>query len=345
MLAAMSEVGTREHTSPIEVMGPGTNSATRIFRVPYQQRFLAARAILGYSKLEYGTGGDVTGLRRLTPIPHPDLQPYGSGDGPGNMVATSIRDIKPHRSIGSVISPYDSLVKAFATRNVYAEADITVEYSNPGYSASSEMDLQEGIVGGWPLREAERFTVIQEPTPTSSYITLPGGVLKLAGVPGSPGGIALAQNVGKIFPTLQFKVLWKRLPDLLFSLSTPTYWQKRIFGDPNVPTQYPLIGTVNKNLWAGFKAGTLLLENVKPIPVTAPFVGLYEWDIEFTFNLDVKGWNWKYYPIAPNNKWYFVSNDGVVYPAGSIPDDVSIYNERDFNLLFDVRDHTGYGGF
>ena len=418
----LSERGPRDGSSPVESFGPGAATTQRIFRCEWANRFKAARAILGYSDLEYNGSGKIIGLRRLTPLPHPDIQ-AGITDGPGNMYAVKINSITPVKATGSSVSTYDSNAKTGgnAKRTSFYYADINVQYENPGYTVATETEIGEqafqasGITGtltttteihitstaptsawvgraftiiagtatagtytvltvdtgtnkitlnnpagtvgqtvtdgtveevpgAYSVREIERFVRILEPTPSFDYVQLPGGTfnfIKNGG--GGPTGVIPNTNFGRIFGTTQHKLLWKRLPFFLYNLSTPSDWQKRIWGDNDYPDRLPLIGTINKYYWAGFRPGTLLLENVRPIPVDSMFGYVYEWDIEFTLNHDPHGWNWKYYyPQSSNTTdrgWYYVGAGSTYYAPGSVPDDKSIYNERDFDLLFDVRDN------
>lgn len=424
-VSKLSERGIRELSSPVESFAPGASTTSRIHRTEWTDRFIAARAILGYSKLELNGSNQIIGLRRLTPLPHPDIQAGEDLIGPGNMWATRINSITPQAPdpAGSSVSTEDSAAKTggSAKRATYLMADLNVQYENPGYSCLTEEDIGEGTgfstvaitgtvdtptneiilttgiavadwlgktlvisagtataatyviiavlstsrvrveksagtagqtittgevkyeAGDWSIREFERFTRILEPQPSSEYITMPGGTLAfLKSGGGGPTG-KIAQNVGKIFSTIQYKLLWKRLPFALYSLSNPTKWQKRIWGSD---TNTPLIGTVNKYEWNGFKAGTLLFENCRPIPVDSMFGYLYEWDFEYTLHLDVNGWNRKYYfPPASSGAgdagFYFVGKS-TYYDTGSVPDGESIYNERDFSLLCDVRDVPPY---
>ena len=66
----LSERGPRDGSSPVESFGPGAATTQRIFRCEWANRFKAARAILGYSDLEYNGSGKIIGLRRLTPLRH-----------------------------------------------------------------------------------------------------------------------------------------------------------------------------------------------------------------------------------------------------------------------------------
>lgn len=337
------EKGTRDGTARVDQFGMGANSSNRLVWCPWEDRYKIARAIIGYSKLAKEDGIDpdkITGLRRLTPLAHPDINPLDLDDGPGNMFASRINSIKGHKPLVGELSENDADINALAKKNVFEAAIFEVQYENIGYQVREDDEVTD-----WPENEFERFLEILEPTPSSSYITLPGGTLNYIRESGStpPHGLPINFNVGKIFSTMQFKFLWKRLPFDLFNPIAQSNWAKRIWGDPADPDAEKLIGSVNKTEFLGFAAGTLLLENVRPIPVRSPFYFIWEWDFEFTLNFNPNRWNFLYYfnnaaAGATDRGFYFVGAGTTYQAPGSLDDDTSIYNEREHKLLFDVRD-------
>lgn len=340
----LQERGTRDGSALNEQFGMGANSATRKIWCTWADRYKVARAYIGYSELARENMGDpteITGLRRLTPLPHPDAEVMPSADGPGNMFASRINSITGYKALAGESSPYETNVNASVKRNVFTRAEIEVQYENIGYQVREEADLPS-----WPEGEQDRFLEILEPTPSSSYVTLPGGTLNYikSGGGSPPTGLPINFNVGKIFSTMQFKFLWKRLPFDLFDPTNQSSWAKRIWGDPAAPTAEKLIGSVNKTTFLGFLPGTLLLENVRPIPVRSPFYFIWEWDFEFTLNYNPNYWNYLYYfPISSagttDRGFYLVGAGTTFYANGSVPDNYSLYNEREHALLFDVRDN------
>lgn len=337
------ERGTRDGSGRVDQFGMGANSMVRPMWCPWVDRYKIARAIIGYSKLAKENVGDpteITGLRRLTPLPHPDIDIADPDDGPGNMFASRINSIKGFKPLPGELSEHDEDINADTKKNVYSRAEIEVQYENIGYQIREDDDVPD-----WPENEWYRYLEILEPTPSSSYITLPGGTLNyIKSGGGGPTGLPINFNVGKIFSTMQFKFLWKRLPFDLFDPTNQSKWAKRIWGDPSDPTAAKLIGTVNKTSILGFLPGTLLLENVRPIPVRSPFYFIWEWDFEFTLNYNPNFWNYLYYfPVSTagvtDRGFYLVGSGTTFHANGSVPDNYSLYNEAEHNLLFDVRDN------
>lgn len=339
-LTYYQERGTRDGSANQTQFGVGANSGTRPVWVDWVDRYKAARAIIGYSQLEIDSGTDeILGLRRLTPLPHPDAETAGSDDGPGNMFATRINGIKGYKPLAGTSSTIETPVNADVKKNVFSRAEIEILYENPGYQVRVDEDLPD-----WPIGEEQRFFEVLEPTPSSSYITLPGGTMNYIRDTGTsaPHGLPVNYNVGKVFSTMQLKFMWHRLPYNLFDVTNQTLWAKRIFGDPDDATAVPLIGTVNDSPWLGFPTGTLLLENVRPIPVKSPFYYVWEWNFEITWNYNPRGWNNLYYfspASGAGSGMYFVGKGTTYYAPGAVPDDTSIYNERDHSLVLNVADN------
>lgn len=96
-------------------------------------------------------------------------------------------------------------------------------------------------------------------------------------------------------------------------------------------------GTVNSSQFFGYSPGTLLLSDFRPMQKFNIY-GRKEWALEFTFAYDPNRWNFKYFyadrTTATDRGFYFVGAGTTYYAPGSLPDDVSIYNERDHADIF-----------
>lgn len=339
-LTYIAERGVRDGSGEIISYSPGGSSISRAVWVNWAQRYRAAKFLLGYATLEYvtGTSGPIAALRRLTPMPHPNAG--NAVDDVGQFFAMKISRIKPYKPLGQVTGA-DTL-----SRTTNYRADIELTYENPGYAVLSEADITVG--GIWQNQEFRRFLRIMEPAQTVTHVTLPGGTMRYidpAGVVGTGKAHTkpIGTNVGKTFPVNQEKYLWCRLPYDLYNPSALSAWAKRIWGDPATPATIPLIGTVNKTTFLGRGPGTLLLQNVRAIPKEAMFGGVYEWDFEVQLAYDLNGWNRLYYypagSVGASERGFFLVGAGTTYYApGSVPDNYSIYNEREFSAIFDVRD-------
>lgn len=340
----LKERRVREQGSPIESLGMSETGATRTVWVPWEQRFIATRAILGYSRLQRDELNSVVGLNRLTPLPHPDIDNVDPDAKSAYLYATKITEIKPFKPKAGEL-PTDveqSMVidGGVASRSTFLLADITVQYENPMYYVLQDDDE----IVGWPTAEYSRFLRLLDVTDSVEYITMPAGTLKYAkDGGGEPTGIPIGFNAGRIFPKQTYKFRWCRLPEELYSPYTAaTNWQKRIWGDP-LSGNVPLIGTVNNGTFLGKRAGTVLFESIRPIPNPDMFGNIYEWDFEFIFHYDPNGWNNKYFYTSDEAKatqrgFYLVSATGAYYAPDAIPDGRSIYNISNLNQLFDVRD-------
>lgn len=332
-----AERGVRDGSSEVISYSNGGSSVARQEWVNWADRYKAGKFFLGYSALEYvsGTSGPIAALRRLTPMPHPNAG--NAVDDVGQFYAMKMPRIKPYKATGQVTGA-DGLSRA-----TFTKAEIEITYENPGYAVLTEADIT--VSGVWQNQEYRRFLRIMEPTQTVSYITLPGGTLKYitSTGTGAANGKAIGANVGKVFPVNQEKYLWCRLPYDLYNPSALSVWAKRIWGDPASPSTIPLIGCVNKTSFFGRAPGTLLLQNVRPIPRDAMFGGVYEWDFEVQLAYNLNGWNKLYYypagTVGASDRGFFLVGAGTTYYApGSVPDNYSIYNEREFSAIFDVRD-------
>lgn len=332
-LTKFNERGQRENATWTEAVAVDGSGSTRRVWLRWGERFLGSRAIVGFSQLEY-SGLIVTGLRRLTPLPHPDNTGNYTTGAP-YLFASGVQSIRPFKVTGNAgNSGIDS-----SGRSNYLNADVEIQYANPRYVVLSEAQMPT-----WPADEWQRFVRIDDSTTTGTYIMLPGGTLKYwrPDVPTPtvrPNGIPINFNFGKVVSVTELKLTWCRLPFALYSFAAPTKWQKRIWGyAPDAIDS--LLGTVNKTAFLGYAPGCLLFSNIKPIPRASIF-DITEWDFEITLGIDPNGWNYKYYSSAdPSDTargWYKVASD-MYYADGSTPDEKSIYNERELRHIFDVRD-------
>jgi hypothetical protein len=337
-----AERGVRDGSSPIERFGVDASDATRKFFVPWDERFLAASAILGRSEIEYyvdgGGNSTPTGLKRLVPLRHPDTVVY-----PFYLWASHITEVKGHQFAGNRVGGDSSIA------NTFTKAEITVQYESVDYQMFNDSQVTNPATGEawvWPDDEWVRYTSIGEMTTSTEYITLPGGTIQYCRSTGTaePHGRPIPFGTGIVKPIMEFKVTWKHIPFAIVSPYGDEFfcpWKRRIWGDGD--TIKPYIGSVNKTDFMGYKAGTLLFSNIRLIPKKSPYL-VPEWDIEFTFAVDPYKWNYKLFvpttSVGDNLEWLLAirptSGTTTHYAEGSIPDSKCIYNEREFTNLFRV---------
>lgn len=334
-LTKFAERGVRDGSSPTEAFATDGSAATRLFFVKWSERFLAASAILGYADIGY-TGITPDGLRRLTPLIHPDTTVF-----PQLWYASAITKVEGHKFTGNRIGSDTSIA------NTFKWAKIEVQYEQLGYLV---IDDTATIVPGtadafsWPGDEYRRWVSFGEPRTSTDYVTLPGNILKYARSAGTavPHNRPIPFNVGISLPIMELPVTWHKVPYDIFNpnlssaISNP--WPTRIWGDAST---LPYLGSVNKTTFLNRPPGTLLFSNIRPIPRKSAFLRP-EYDIEFTFAFDPHGWNYKaYISVGAATEWISVvkeSSPGAVtyYAPGSVPDGMSMYNEREFRDLFKV---------
>lgn len=327
-LTRFNERGQCDNSTFDERIGVDVNSTRRKVWCAWSERFKAARAFLGYSQLERDGGGAVIGLRRLTPLKHPD----NTGDyvnGAPYLWASAVGST-PYKVTGNAgTSAVDT-----SGRSNFQQAQIEIEYANPRYIVKEDADVTSYPAGN----EWERYTRVEGGTSTSNYIMLPGGTLKYFRSAGAaaPHGLPINYNYGKVLTIQEIKLTWCRLPYDLYQIGSLSNWAKRIWGVAGTP---PLLGKVNKTSFLGYPAGIVLFSDIRPI-IRDSYFDVTEWDFEITLAIDMNGWNYKYYSPAAGASgrgWYKVATDSY-YAEGSTPDDKSIYNEGALNYIFDVRD-------
>lgn len=327
-----AERGVRDGSSPSEAFTPDGSPSTRKFFVPWAQRFTAATAILGYTQIGY-TGSTPDGLRRLLPLRHPDTSVF-----PYYWWAAGITKVEGHKFTGKRVGSDSS------TANTFEKAEITVQYEQVNYYMWDESAV---VIPGtstpwiWPDDEWARYTSIGEIRTSTDYLQLPGGLLyycRPSPSTDAPHNKPIPFNAGLILPIMEFPVTWKKIPYEIMSPYVDSPWRDRIWGDGTNP---PYIGTVNKHDFLGYRAGTLLFSGIRLIERKSPFL-VPEWDVEFTFAVDPRKWNYKaFIPPKADTEWLLVvkrNNDNTIthYAEGSIPDNKTLYNERDFTELFQV---------
>lgn len=337
-----AERGSRDGSSPSESFGAEGSSATRKFFVPWDERFLAATAILGYSQIGYD-GSAPDGLRRLIPLRHPDTSVF-----PYYWYAASITNCTGHKFSGKRTGSDSSVA------NTFDKAELTVQYEQVDYLMFNDSTTVNPVTGDpwtWPTDEWVRYTSIGEMTTSTNYLALPGGTIQYARNPAlplptaPPHGKPIPFATGIVQPIMEFKLTWKKVPFQIVSPYlgyTANPWKRRIWGD-GTNTYLPYIGTVNKTSFLKYPAGTLLFSNIRMIPRKSPYL-VPEWDVEFTFAVDPRKWNYKLYvppkAEADNFEYYLAirptSGTTTWYDQGSIPDYKCLYNEREFTELFQV---------
>jgi hypothetical protein len=341
------ERSVRDGNSRRESFGPDECSATRHVAVKWAERYEAVKRFVGYSEIELDANDEPFRLVRLTPLVHPNVS---------FLYATKVTNLVGYKPLQT---PPVVPVSDGVTYLDYERAWLDLMYEHVPYAVSEDNEVSA---------EWERFTSFGGWRPSADYLMMPGGMLMYVRAGGAaPNTFPIPFNVGKVLPIVEARVTWHRLPYSLANPTDPGPWFKRMFGTPKVaavppdpgnpedpgtpevPAQKPWIGTVNsKDLW-GFAPGHILLSNVE-LQLRRSVVGTLEWDVTFILAFDPNKWNYKYFhetkksspgaELGANSGWYFVAKNATV-PGGSegaIPDDHTIYNERDHAAgLFQVR--------
>lgn len=323
----VEERGVRDGSSPEEAFEVDASSATRVFHCKWEHRAAFVQWMIGYSQTWDDAG--TTKLSRLLPQQHPDYP---------DLIAVKARlrgfrwmtNSEPDVEPDPPDEPYYQFTESQI--NVFDKADVTVEYAHADYDRASD-----DLIYGGGFTEMDRFVIRGEVTPSGEYLQLPGASLKYfrsTGV-GAPHGQAINFNAGKVLPGEKFTLTWTRLPDAVWTPESGLY--QLIYGTGPF-TAVPYLGCVNKTEFYGRYPGTVLLDGVRPIRRKSPLGAGFEWDLEYSFNFDPNGWNWKYYydPTGGASGWYFVGNTQY-YAPGSLPDDKAVYNEAELLDLFSVN--------
>lgn len=338
------EAGVRNSTSPNESFEIDSTTATRVFKCLWEYRFEAVKYFLGYGMTYVDSEGEepVTKITRLMP------QPYGD-DLPG-LFATKVTGIKGHKweEYEFPETPADG-----SGRNIWHKAEFTVLYEQVPYSIVADADMVE--VEGFPGEMQRYLEDAVDIQPSGEYLQLPGAVMRYIDPDSGPAHKKpVPFNTGKIVAQEIFHVVWHRVPENVWTPESNLY--NRIYSgekDELGDTYVPFFGAINRNKFLGRPKGTVLLNNIIPRRRKSPLGYGYEWDISYEFAYKPSGWNWLYYfnPGTANattgvitgqgegNGWYFVNAfDDTQYTADVLPDNRSIYNARDFALLFSPAD-------
>lgn len=319
------EVRNGDH--PTETRKVDDNTMTRTFFTKWDQRFNFVEHVLGRS-VTWDSGG-TTKLSRLLPDStfgrHPEFT---------QIMADRIEYIKGH---------------GYGTDNIgqfpeYEKAKIQVFYSHAPYVIQSDAGT---------TNETQRFVYIGAETESESEaFTLPGGCFKFTTAGGTGAhGKPVPYNVSIVRPIERFTLWWDDLPFDLLSSDGALY--KRLYFGQNsgfggLPDGIPFIGCANSALLdvpsAGqkYNAGQLLLEGVRRVkeksPLAAAGTSGWRYRVGFKFAFTPRGWLDLIFfnPATPADSDYCrVSNDGVHYAVGAMPDKKGLYNVRDMSTLFD----------
>lgn len=317
----------------------GEVSMTRKFWIFATDRLKVAEYFLGYSKEQDSR------LRRLLPL---------TDDDDTTFVASGVTYLREQKFTGPTGA--NPLLPGNRTTNpapvtggvnaAFYRGEIEVRYTRIQYRLLSDDDCPADT-------EYNRFLQLMEPRPASNILTLPGHVFRYACPPGSvttpPDQTNIPFNIPRIFPAVEIPVIWYRIPASVFQFSSPGPYLKRYLGDATTTPETPSWwGTINKYETLGFRAHTLMLTDWRlvPRPSIVPETGYLsiDWDIHYTFLYDPNRHTFKYFNHVkpPSGSWtdrsgfYQVTSNGTYYSpgAGTLPDNTSVANERDFSYLF-----------
>lgn len=351
--------------SPQESYTGDVFRARRIFDVPYPQRWVFIKYILGTATIE-GTPTD-NKIKREKPDQYYIY--YGSNGGPNAgaaksfMVATGLESIE---CLGQQIL-YESLGSGSKLQTSYYDiARITINYESVTYRVEPLNGSQSVSVDEYDLSQ---FTTVFK-QPTAEFLSLPFGAYKwvefdkngkpmLDSKTKEPVGILVAGAQGKIISASEIVIIHHKVPGIPAAIKTH-------------------IGSVNNAAWPalGAEKGQLLLTNVELKP--------YRWledqrlyDITFKmkyFNpepdkvqvnqpiTEPRGHNWflQHFPVskdtnlklpgavakvlAGSQSYKLITHNGFppiehydtvkdVLPAGAVPGN-TVYKYKDFSELF-----------
>jgi hypothetical protein len=327
-------------SSPEESLEIDSAGATRTFRVKWDKRKDFAKYMLGY-----GVTWDDSGTRRLSrllPRAHPDYP---------DLVATKVTRIVGHKWTGVAVNSVTAGYAADSARhhghpayqwtdaqiNQYQDAEVTIQYDHAPYARAEDAAIYASGTG-----ELDRYVIRGETTPGAEALQLPGAVLNyIREAPDTypPHTIKIPFNAARVLPQEKFVLTWHRVPEDVWD-TTSTLYERVYTGDDVGGVTTPYFGAVNRQPFYGRDGGTVLLSGVRPVLKKSPLGSGFEWDIEYTFDFDPYGWNWKFYfgtgANAVYNGWYLVGKSTTHYFSDTLPDDYAIYNTRDLNKLFSV---------
>lgn len=361
--------------SPQESYTGDTFRARRTFDVPYPQRWVFIKYMLGTATIE-GTPTDNTIVREK---PDQYYVYYGSNGGPNGgaaksfMVATGLESIE---CLGQQIL-YDSLGSGSKLQTSYYDiARITINYESVTYRVEPLIGSQSVSPDEYQLSQ---FTTVFK-QPTAEFLSLPFGAYKWVefdknGLPlldaktKEPVGIMVQGAQGKIISASEIVVIHHKVPGIPAAIKTH-------------------IGSVNLYDWdaLGAKKGQLLLTNVELKP--------YRWledqrlyDITFKMKFfdpepgavntsqpttEPRGHNWflQHFPVSKDTNlklpgavarvlqgsqsYKLITHNGFppieaydnvtnILPAGAVPGN-TVYKYKDFSLLFKNYEYASRDG-
>lgn len=341
-LTKIAPLGVRDGTHRrYAIDSNGEVSLTRKFQIHATDQYKVAEYFLGKSRFVSADSR----LRRLLPL---------TDDKDTTFVASGItvaKESKFLRPLGAnpAIPGDRNTNPAPVTGGVDAEfyrAEIEVRYTRIQYRLLEDADCPADA-------EYNRFVQLLEPRPASSILTMPGHQFRFVRPTGTgtavPHNTTIPFNLPRVFPAVEIPVIWYNIPSSEFQFSSPGAYLKRYLGDPTTTPPTPSFwGTINKYDFLGYSAHTLMLTDWRlvPRPSLVPESGYLtiDWDVHYTFLYDPNKHTFKYYnSVKPSTgSWtntsgfYQVTADGTYYAPGSgtLPDNTSVANERDFSLLF-----------
>ncbi|HEY2908674.1 MAG TPA: hypothetical protein VGI99_00420, partial [Gemmataceae bacterium] len=169
-----------------------------------------------------------------------------------------------------------------------------------------------------------------------------------------PNNVPIPYGVGRIEAVTKVAYKWHRVPFEAWRPGSPLF--DRVHGDA-AGTSIPFIGTVNKLPALGYPAGYALFDGVEEEIVPDPVRGFLAWDLTYHFSIKNVvglssgspiggGHNYLYYPgtteftggsgVALGAGYYLAAKSKTWFANGSIPDGLSLFNERDHNQLWNV---------
>lgn len=322
----IESIGVRDMSHPTESRELGTNTMRRSWKVKWGERYRFIELCLGNCAL-----WDDSGTTRLSRLLPDDL--YGRHPDFPEIVATKVESI---RGIGKPEEITDDMDPDYNAMPYYPFARVEVFYEHLPFELKDDEDTTS---------ELERYVIppgLSESGIDSDYTTLPGGFLHYIRETGttSPHLKPIPQNVGFITPTQQRIIRWVNLPKEAWGPGT-TLHQRAFEGDGD---DVPFVGTVNKEEIiitgdSGYPMGTMLLEAVKERLYRSPLGIGWRWDLDFHFRYRPMGWNWLRFfegdAAGTGNGVYFVGKGTTHHYSDTLPDNESIYNARDHNLMFD----------
>jgi hypothetical protein len=320
---------TGEGDHIITDLGPDGSGCTRRFFCNWNQRFNAAIYFVGaVKKLKIAATASIS---RLLPQRDPVFP---------NWVATKVR-----------ISPYRFTGEIEATGETIADGASPTKEANPSFTLAAldvtyEMvpfDLAtDAAVAGNALGEQLRYVTWPgfpgaDASTDASYIGLPGGILRYVTTDGTtatgPAGTAIPFSVGFVEGTKKFKIVWRRVPEDVWSLTSGLF-----VGIIGTETARGYIGSVNQEYFQGYPPLSLQLLGVEERLLPDPTGLGYSWDLAYIFS----------YKPVPYGQLGFYFHDTktsgaqsgyyqVLRPAaGAMTKDASAIGDND--SLFHVKD-------